>query len=107
MWLRSGRSIRQVPFMKEDNRKLKIALVHDYLQWHGGAEKVLEVLHEIWPEAPVYTSVYNSRTMPDLYKSWDIRASFMQRLPGWGKLLKQYSLLYPLAFVICLIFVIG
>lgn len=84
--------------MKKGNCKLKIALVHDYLQWHGGAEKVLEALHEIWPEAPVYTSVYNPDTMPAFYKSWDIRTSFMQKLSWWSKFLKQYSFLYPMAF---------
>ncbi len=84
--------------MEYEKQKLKVALVHDYLQWHGGAEKVLEALHEIWPDAPVYTSVYNPDTMPDLYKSWDIRTSFMQKLPWWSKFLKHYSFLYPMAF---------
>ena len=84
--------------MKNEKRKLKIALVHDYLQWHGGAERVLKALHQIWPEAPVFTSVYNENAMPEEYKSWDIQTSFMQKLPGWGKFLKHYSFLYPLAF---------
>ncbi|MBM3209186.1 glycosyltransferase family 4 protein [Candidatus Shapirobacteria bacterium] len=35
---------------------MKIALVHDYLREYGGAERVLETLHEIWPEAPIYTA---------------------------------------------------
>jgi len=34
---------------------MKVALVHDFLTQYGGAEKVLEVFHEIWPEAPVFT----------------------------------------------------
>jgi len=82
----------------DSKRRLKVALVHDYLQWHGGAERVLESFHKIWPEAPVYTSVYNSESMPEAYKSWDIRTSFMQRLPFWSKFLKHYSFLYPMAF---------
>lgn len=35
---------------------MKIALVHDYLKEYGGAERVLEALHEMWPEAPIYTA---------------------------------------------------
>lgn len=35
---------------------MKIALVHDYLKEYGGAERVLKALHEIWPEAPIYTA---------------------------------------------------
>lgn len=34
---------------------MKVALVHDYLNSYGGAEVVLAALHEIWPEAPIYT----------------------------------------------------
>ena len=40
------------------NTGMKIALVHDYLKEYGGAERVLEALHELFPNAPVYTSVY-------------------------------------------------
>lgn len=36
--------------------KLNIAIIHDSLRYFGGAERVLETLHQIWPEAPVYTS---------------------------------------------------
>jgi len=41
---------------------MKVALVHDYLREYGGAERVLEVLHEIWPEAPIYTAFYHPRS---------------------------------------------
>ena len=34
---------------------MKVALVHDYLTEYGGAERVLEALHELWPSAPVFT----------------------------------------------------
>ena len=35
---------------------MRVALVHDYLKEYGGAERVLQVLHELWPEAPIYTA---------------------------------------------------
>lgn len=76
---------------------MKIALVHDYLNQYGGAERVLEALHDLYPSAPVYASIYAPDMMPALYKQWDIRTSFMQRLPGVMKHHQAYLPLYPLA----------
>ena len=77
---------------------MRIALVHDYLNQYGGAERVLEVLHDMFPQAPVYTSIYDPAAMPANYRAWDIRTSFMQKLPGWRKHFRKYFLLYPSAF---------
>ncbi|MBM7841712.1 glycosyltransferase [Herpetosiphon giganteus] len=77
---------------------MQIALVHDYLNQYGGAERVLEVLHAMFPQAPIYTSIYDAEAMPNEYRSWDIRTSFMQKLPGWRKHFRKYFLLYPSAF---------
>jgi glycosyltransferase involved in cell wall biosynthesis len=55
-------------------------------------------MHEMWPEAPVYTSVYLPDAMPPAYRSWDIRTSFMQRLPGLRTQFQKYLPLFPLAF---------
>lgn len=77
---------------------MRIALVHDYLNQYGGAERVLEALHDIYPSAPVYTSIYEPRAMPASYKRWDIRTSFMQRLPRVGMMHQLYLPLYPTAF---------
>jgi len=77
---------------------MNIAIVHDYLNQYGGAERVLEKLHELFPEAPIYTSIYNPRAMPDEYRRWDIRTSFMQRLPGVARHHQIYLPFYPLAF---------
>jgi glycosyltransferase involved in cell wall biosynthesis len=77
---------------------MRVALVHDYLNQYGGAERVLEALHELYPDAPVYTSIYDPAAMPDSYRTWDIRTSFMQRLPGWKTHFRRYFLLYPSAF---------
>ncbi len=77
---------------------MKVAIVHDYLNQYGGAERVLEALHDLYPSAPVYTSMYAAKTMPAIYKNWDIRTSFMQRLPRIAKLHQLYLPLYPTAF---------
>ena len=38
----------------------RVAIVHDYLVARGGAEKVVEAISEIFPQAPVYTGIYKS-----------------------------------------------
>ena len=59
----------------------RVALVHDYLNQYGGAERVLEELHALFPSAPVYTSMYWPEKMSPTIRALDVRTSFMQRLP--------------------------
>jgi glycosyltransferase involved in cell wall biosynthesis len=76
----------------------RVAIVHSWLNQYGGAERVLEHLHGLFPEAPVYTSMIEPRALPPSYRSWDIRTSFLQRVP-WSRSKHQLMLfLYPLAF---------
>src|SRR5579884_854437 len=79
-------------------RPLKVALVHDYLNQYGGAERVLEELHWLFPEAPVYTSMYWPEKMSPAIRKMDVRSSFMQRLPMVTRNHQPFLLLYPLAF---------
>ena len=78
---------------------MKIALVHDQLQEFGGAERVLFALHEIFPEAPVYTAFINQdnakKNIKDLYR-WDIRTSWASKIPFIGKLYSPLRFLAPL-----------
>jgi len=60
---------------------VRVAIVHDWLNQNGGAERVLETLHELYPEAPIYTSLYDPTRVPRRYGEWDIRTSFMQAFP--------------------------
>ena len=76
----------------------RVALVHDWLNQLGGAENVLEEFAGLFPAAPIYTSIYAADRMPDRYRAWDIRTSFMQRLPGVATHHQQYLPFYPLAF---------
>ncbi len=69
---------------------MKIALVHDYLAQDGGAERVLQAFHEIWPEAPIFVLFYDKEKMPR-FKNLDIRESFISKLPG-GKTHYQWFL---------------
>jgi len=63
----------------------------------GGAEKVVEVFHQIYPQAPIYTSIYLPHRMPAIFREMDVRTSFMQRLPFLDHHFKKYLLLYPYA----------
>jgi glycosyltransferase involved in cell wall biosynthesis len=77
---------------------LRVAIVHDWLNQIGGAEEVLEALVELFPGATVYTSMYWPEAMPAVYGQWDIRTTWMDRLPGIHRHHQPYLLLYPLAF---------
>lgn len=58
---------------------------------------MLDALHAIYPTAPVHVSIYAPELMPGHYRDWDIRTSFMQRLPGVAKRHQLYLPLYPFA----------
>lgn len=60
---------------------MKIALVHDYLIQDGGAERVLQVFKDIWPDAPIFTLLYDRDRMGDRFHGCDVRTSFLQRMP--------------------------
>ena len=61
---------------------MKLALVHDHLIQEGGAERVLQVLHDLYPKAPTYTLLYDEIKLGPLFKGKDIRTSFLQKWPG-------------------------
>lgn len=63
----------------------KIALVHDFLTKLGGAEKVLQVLHKIYPDAPVYTLLYDKKGTRGVFEkdSYKIITSSLQNKPSF------------------------
>ncbi len=75
----------------------KVALVHDWLTGQRGGEKVLEVLAEIFPEAPIYTLFHVEGSQVPAIESRDIRTSFLQRMPFARKKYRNYLPLYPMA----------
>ncbi|HEY3329591.1 MAG TPA: glycosyltransferase [Capsulimonadaceae bacterium] len=77
----------------------KVALVHDDLVQSGGAERVVGVLHELYPSAPIYTSIYDPKTTLSSLADADIRTSYMQKWPlACRKLHKLALTSYPVAF---------
>jgi glycosyltransferase involved in cell wall biosynthesis len=77
---------------------VKLAIVHDWLNQIGGAEGVLETLMDVYPGTPLYTSIYWREKMPDAYRAWDIRTSFLDRWPLVKRKHQAFLPFYPLAF---------
>ena len=69
---------------------MKVDIAHDFVR-HGGAEKVLEDFHRLWPEAPVYT-LHDEQN--GQYSDWDIRSSWLQKLVPASKYRWPFPL-YP------------
>lgn len=79
---------------------MNLAIVHDGLATAGGgggAERVLAVLHRMFPHAPIYTTVYHPDRMPAEMRTWDIRTSFIQDLPRGRDKYQWYLPLFPMA----------
>lgn len=77
---------------------MKLALVHDYLvQGIRGAERVVDVLHEMYPDAPVHTLLYDPERMEERLRQWDIRTSLLQDIPGALSLYKKLYFMMPVA----------
>lgn len=73
---------------------MKVALVHDWLTRFGDTEQVLRALCGIWPEAPVYTAVFQ----PAGWHPATVRTSFLQGWPGVRQHPERLWPLLPLAF---------
>ncbi|HEX8974554.1 MAG TPA: glycosyltransferase [Patescibacteria group bacterium] len=77
-----------------EDKKPKIALVHDFLIQQGGAERVLKVLAEMYPEAPIYTLLYDKEKVGGQFSGREIRTSYLQNFPKF--LRKRHRWLLPL-----------
>lgn len=76
---------------------MKVALVYDRVNKVGGAEKVLLVLHEIWPKAPLFTAVFDSQGA-FWAKGFKVIPSFLQKIPFFRKRHEFIPWLTPFAF---------
>lgn len=76
---------------------MKIALVHDYLTQRGGAERVFELLCKHYPNADVFTSLYDPEKTIDLSKRL-VRTTGLQNIPGAKKYFRLMAPFYYPAF---------
>ncbi len=76
---------------------MKVAIVYDRVNKWGGAERVLLALHDIWPEAPLFTAVYDRK-----HAAWadvfTVHPSFLQHVPFAKNNHEFYPWLTPMAF---------
>lgn len=77
---------------------MRVALVHDYLTQYGGAERVLDVLVQGYPDATIHTSFYDPAAFPATWNTWRIKESPIARLPGARRTHRAWIPLYPAIF---------
>jgi glycosyltransferase involved in cell wall biosynthesis len=83
--------------MSISDRPLRVALVHDWLTGMRGGEKCLEVMCELFPDAPIYTLLHVKGAMSPLIESKTIHTSFLQRFPFVEQKYRMYLPLFPFA----------
>jgi glycosyltransferase involved in cell wall biosynthesis len=77
---------------------LRVALVHDYLNQRGGAERVFAHVARAYPEAPIYTALFDAEQTGDLLAAARVRTSFLQRVPFANRHFRYLAPCYPAAF---------
>ncbi|KJR46149.1 Glycosyltransferase [Desulfosporosinus sp. I2] len=87
------KNAKEVVTMNSVGYQPKIAIVHEWLTNMGGSEQVVSVLLELFPDAPVYTSLFEPANLVPILAEADVRPSFLQRLP---KFLRKHQNLLPL-----------
>lgn len=76
---------------------MKVALIHDHLCQEGGAEKVLEVIAKIFPNAPIFTLTHDKNKTDKNFPGRDIRPSIIQKIPGGIKHYRWFMPVMPMA----------
>ena len=75
---------------------MKLAIVHDALVNLGGAERVVGAFHQMFVDAPIYTTVYLPERTHELFRGADVRSTWLQRVARSENQLKS---LFPLTFL--------
>ena len=65
--------------------KNNVALIHEYLTRLGGAERVLKHISDIYPEADIYTLLYNEAKVGEVFPANKVYMSFVNNFPNWLK----------------------
>ena len=77
---------------------MKVAIVHDWLVTYGGAERVVEEFLKIYPDADIFTLVYDKKKMEKIFPPEKVHTSFVQKIPCATKLYTKLLSLMPKAF---------
>jgi len=77
---------------------MKLAIVHDWLTGFGGAERCLIEFAKLWPDAPIFTSVYDEKRFRDIIPPRRVHTSFLQKFPNAIENYRSFLPLMPMAF---------
>jgi glycosyltransferase involved in cell wall biosynthesis len=77
---------------------MRVAITTEWLDSFGGAERVLCELQAMFPDAPIYTTVHDPSRLPAEMQGWDVRTSFIQRIPLIRRSHAAFLPLMPMAF---------
>lgn len=81
----------------KDTSMLKVAIVHYWLVNMRGGEKVLEALCDLFPDADIFTHVYDRAVVSDTINGHKVTTTFIQKLPFANRFYQSYLPLMPLA----------
>ena len=77
---------------------MNVALVHDFFCNLGGSDQVVAILHQLYPQAPIFTLLVSDRNKDaELLQGMEFRSSFVQRLPLARRWHEPYLPLFPVA----------
>lgn len=76
---------------------MRVALIHDWLNGMRGGEKVLEALCDLFPDAVIFTLFYEAKKVSKKISRHEVRASYLDKIPGMKKSYRNLLLLYPSA----------
>ncbi|MBQ0040000.1 MAG: glycosyltransferase [Treponema sp.] len=77
---------------------MKVAIIHDWLVTYGGAERVVEQMLKMYPQADIFTLVYDESKMGKIFPKEKVHTSFVQKIPKATKLYTKFLSLMPKAF---------
>ena len=77
---------------------MKVAITADWMSNVGGGGRVLTHLHALFPDAPIFTTIRDPERLPEHMLDWDVRPSFLQRIPFARRRYQAFLPLMPLAF---------
>lgn len=87
-----------VKFLKKRDTSMRVAIVHPWFLAEGGAEKTVEVLAAMFPDADLFTLIFEDRHVPPSLRKRKMQSLNLQWVPAKYKLYRYFLLFYPMAF---------
>jgi glycosyltransferase involved in cell wall biosynthesis len=95
--LSSSREAERRERPTQESAQLRVALVHYWLVAHRGGERVLEALAEMFPQADIFTLVYDPKQTSETIRRHPIQPSFLQSIPFARRIYRSLLPLIPMA----------